>query len=339
MEIQDVIAEARAGTLRPALVLVGAERFLAERAVGLLRKAALGESPTGFNDEVFHGQGLTARAVSQAARTLPMFAKMRFVLVRDVDSAADAELDALASYLAEPSPSTCVVMTAEKIDQRTRFAKAAKTAGAWVDASPMRGPAVRSFATAESKSRGHTLAPDAAELLLDAIGTDLAALDDALERLSLYVGAGKQIDADAVSQCITRVRVDTIWSLVDAVGNRDTRTVLRTVSSLLADREPPLRILAMVARQLRIVAKMRDALLSGLKPPDAVKLAGAPPFKAQELAASAKRFGHDDLRAAFRTLAETDLALKGSGRPAEVVLEEGLLRLCAAPKGARRSVS
>lgn len=344
MEIQDVIAEARAGKFRPVLVLVGAERFLAERAVGHLRAAVLGDGPTGLNDEVFHGQGLAARTVTQAARTLPMFAKARFLLVRDVDEAADAELDALASYLAEPSPSTCLVMTAEKIDQRTRFAKAAKSAGAWVDATPMRGGAVRSFAMAEAKSRGHTLPSDGADLLLDAVGTDLAALDDALERLSLYVGANKPIDADAVSACIARVRVDTIWALVDAVGNRDTRTAMRTVSSLLADREPPLRILAMVARQLRIVARMRDALASGLKPPDAVKLAGAPPFKAQELAASARRFGPGELRTAFRTLAETDLALKGSGRPPGVVLEEALLRLCSTPAtaprtGARRDVS
>jgi len=329
VEIQDVIAKARAGEHAPVLVLVGAERFLVERAIGLLRKATLGDSPAGFNDEVFHGQGLTARAVSQAARTLPMFAKARFVLVRDVDGAAPAELDALAGYVAEPSPSTCAVMTAEKIDQRTRFAKAAKSAGAWVDATPMRAGAVRGFAVSEARARGHALGSDASDSLVDAVGTDLAALDDALERLSLYVGQGKPIDADAVTHCIARVRVDTIWSLVDAVGMRDRRTALRTVSSLLADREPPLRILAMVARQLRIVARMRDALASGLKPPDAAKVAGAPPFKAQELATSAKRFSAADLHAAFRTLADADYALKGSGRPPGTVLEQALVALCA----------
>jgi DNA polymerase III subunit delta len=308
-------------------VLVGAERFLAERAVGLLRAATLGDSPPGFNDDVFQGPSLSARTLSQSARTVPMFAKSRFILVRDVDAAKDAELEALAAYFDSPPETTCVVMLSDKLDARTRFAKAAKSSGAWVDVQPLRGAAARQFAVGEARARGHALDSAAADGLLDATGTDLATIDDALERLSLYVGAGKAIDTGAVSACIAKVRVESIWSLVDAVGMRDRRTVLRTASSLLSDREPPLRILAMVARQLRMVAKMRDALASGLKPIDAAKVAGAPPFKAQDLATSAKRFSPAQIATAFRTLSEADRALKSSTRTPEIVLEEALLRL------------
>ena len=84
----------------------------------------------------------------------------------------------------------------------------------------------------------------------------------------------------------------------------------------------------MVARQLRMVARMREALASGLPEGDAAKAAGAPPFKARELKASARRFTLPALEQAFETLGATDLALKGSKRPPEVVLEEALMRLC-----------
>jgi len=60
---------------------------------------------------------------------------------------------------------------------------------------------------------------------------------------------------------------------------------------------------------------------------DATRAAGAPPFKARELTTAAKRFGEAELARAFRVLAETDLALKGSRRPPDVVLQSALLEL------------
>ena len=126
---------------------------------------------------------------------------------------------------------------------------------------------------------------------------------------------------------MTKVRVETIWTLVDAVSMRDRRTALRSATSLLVDREPPLRILSMVARQLRIVSRMRSALAAGAPPQDAAREAGAPPFKARDLAAAARRFDHRSLARAFSVLAEADLALKGSKRPPDTVLQAAIMAL------------
>ncbi len=140
---------------------------------------------------------------------------------------------------------------------------------------------------------------------------------------------------DAVEACVTRIATDSIWALVDAVGMRDGKKALHAAGSLLADREPPLRILAMVARQLRIVGRMREALAGGLADKDAALAAGAPPFKARELKESARRFTARGLAAAFGTLADADLALKGSRVPGERVLEEAILALCTGRSRAR----
>ncbi len=329
MDIDALIELARNRKAPAVVVLVGAERFLVERAVTLLRAAAVEGGIPGFNDDVFHGRGLAAGTVSATVRTLPMMAQTRFVLVRETDEIAAAELDSMVPLLEAPVPSACLVFVAEKLDGRSRFTKVAKKLDVMIEALPLKGGAVRYFAVREAKARGHALDGDAADALVDAIGADLAALDDALERLSLYVGEGQPIAIEAVEASVARIRVESIWALVDAVSMRDTRTVLRTASSLLADREPPLRILALVARQLRTVAKMREALASGLREPEAAKMAGAPPFKARELKEAARRFTMPTLRQAFVVLAEADVALKGSKRPPNLVLEEALLRLCS----------
>jgi DNA polymerase-3 subunit delta len=257
-----------------------------------------------------------------------MMASTRFVLLRNLDKLAPAEQDAIAAYIEAPSPSTCFVVTATKLDGRTKLPRVAKKAGVLYAADPPKGAAIAQFASQEARSRGHAMDAIAVQALVDAIGEDLSAIDDAIERLSLFVGAGKPIDLVSVEACVTRVRADTIWALVDAVSGRQEGRALTAVASLLAEREPPLRVLAMLARQLRMLAKMREALARGLRGADAAVAAGAPPFKADELSRAARGFGPDALDRAFQAIARTDRNLKGSKVPDDVVLVRTVSELC-----------
>jgi DNA polymerase-3 subunit delta len=328
LSIDEVTTGAAEGSLEPVYLLVGVERLLIERAVDAVRKAVDQSGTPGFNVDLFDGKGLEAASVISAAGTLPMMADRRFVLVRRVDAMTPTEQSNLAEYLTDPNDSTSLVLTADKLDGRGKLAKVAKKQGCLIDAKPMRGRELRAFIRAEATARGHNIAPRAIETLLDAVGDDLAAIDDAVERLSLFIGVGQRIDAEAVMKCVTRIRVESIWSLVDAIGLRDRRKGIAAAQSLLADREPPLRLLAMVARQLRIVARMREALSEGLRPQEAAKRAGAPPFKASDLTTSARQFTADTLGEAFTLIARTDMALKSSKRPPDAVLQDAVLELC-----------
>jgi len=74
---------------------------------------------------------------------------------------------------------------------------------------------------------------------------------------------------------------------------------------------------------------MRSALQSGLRPQEAAQKAGAPPFKARDLAQLAGRFRADELARAFALIAQADLDLKGSRVPGPRVLERTLVALCS----------
>ncbi len=327
MSLDALIEAARTGTFPPVAVLAGSERLLVERAVDALRKAAKAE-PGGFNSDVFQGQGLQAQALVSTARMLPMMAQTRFILVRHADAIPQGELDTICAYVKKPVPETCLVFVSEKLDGRSKLAKAAQEVGAFHEALPPQLRDLPPLLQGEARARGHALSVEAAQALSDALGADLSALDDALERLSLYVGEGKPIELDAVEASVVHARTDSVWALVDAVGARNKRAAMASAGSLLGSQEPPLRILALVARQMRTIARMRTALKSGLKEQEAAQKAGAPPFKARELAALARKFDDAHMRRAFATLAEADLLLKGSKVPGPRVLEQTLLTLC-----------
>ncbi|HEX5660944.1 MAG TPA: DNA polymerase III subunit delta [Polyangiales bacterium] len=328
MSLDALIEAARGGTFPPVSVIAGSERLLAERAVDALRTAAQAE-PGGFNSDVLQGQGLSAQTLINTARMLPMMAQTRFILVRHADAIPAGELDAICAYVKKPVAETCLVFISEKLDGRSKLAKAAQEVGAFHEAAPPQLRDLPPLLQGEARARGHQLSSEAAQALADALGADLSALDDALERLSLYVGEGEPIELDAVEASVPHARTDSVWALVDAVGARNKRAAIASAGSLLGSQEPPLRILALLARQMRTIARVRSALKSGLKEQEAAQKAGAPPFKARDLAQLARKFDDAQMRRAFQTLAEADLLLKGSKVPGPRVLENALLSLCS----------
>jgi DNA polymerase-3 subunit delta len=112
----EAITQAKKGKLLPLYVIAGEERFLRDQVVAEIRAAALGGGVPAFNEDKFQAGEVDIDKVISAARTVPMMAPKRFVLVRGVerwDSARDAAsdsdndakaspLDRLATYAAAP---------------------------------------------------------------------------------------------------------------------------------------------------------------------------------------------------------------------------------------------
>src|SRR5258706_15796878 len=102
----DPVDELREGEPGPLYLLYGKERFLVDRAVDLLRQRVLDPRTRDFNYELFHGKDGRAAAIVQAARTLPMMARRRLVLVRDLDEMKADEMAQLVPYVSAPCRET-----------------------------------------------------------------------------------------------------------------------------------------------------------------------------------------------------------------------------------------
>ena len=181
---------------------------------------------------------------------------------------------------------------------------------------------------------------DVAELLAAIAGPELAYVNDAIERLSLYVGAGKAIDEAAVAECVARVRTADTWALVDAVGKRDLGEGMRILADVYDPRDRGLPLLGALAWSIRQLAKYQAASAEGASPDEAARKAGVfQPFRARELATKARGFRAKEVERWLLVLAETDVALKSSRRPADAILDEMLDADVrgAAQRGAKRA--
>jgi DNA polymerase-3 subunit delta len=341
MTPEQAIAEIESGKPAPVYVVLGEERVFADRVVTAARKHVVDAATAAFNLDVFEaGEGSIGRVVD-AANTMPMMSKKRLVILRglerldgkgDDDSKGKSKgspSDAIADYVAAPSPTTCMVLVGTKIDGRRKLATVAKKANVIVECNPLRPHQLTSFVRDEAKRRGNPIASDVAEAIVDLVGSELAGLIDAVERLSLYAGDEQAITEESVHEVVARVRVGSVWGLSDAVAARDRATALRLLNENYDPRDRGLPLLGLLASAIRKILKLRALLDAGVAPQEAARQAGIPPFKAQEATSQAKKFPRGELERAVAIFAEADLALKGSKRPPLLVLEDAIVRLTA----------
>jgi DNA polymerase-3 subunit delta len=352
---EQALKEASSGSLRPVYLVMGEERWYADRVVAALREAVAKGGIAGFNEDKFTAGEAPVDAVLGAARMLPMMAPRRFVMVRGVerwekkgegddgegdDAPAEAAsgkkgaskqlgpLDALAEYAKAPVSSAVLVLIASKLHGQRRIVTAAKKQDFLVACEPLNRRALPGFIKQVAKEKGNPIDNEVTEQLAEIAGPELGYVIDALERLSLYVGPKQPITEEAVAQVVIRVRQSTVWELIGAISQRRLDRAL----AALADYDPRdggLRLLGAVSWSVRQLVKFESALATGASSSEAAQRAGVPPFKAGELSQTLRTLPRDALPLWMRLLAETDLALKSSRRPAQAVLETMLVDMCA----------
>lgn len=348
-ELLRSLEERGEAALAPVFVVVGEEGFLVDEVVRRLQSATHVGGIAGFNDDRYIAGEANAHvdSVLAAARSVPMMAKRRFVLVRSIDRwearsgddgapAAEAKkgkgespLDRLASYAADPSPMCVLVLTASKLHAQRRLMTAAKKGGFLVSCDPVKRHQVGGWVAGRAKRLGNPIARDVADHVGDLIGTDLGALADAVERLSLYVGPGKEIGEDAVSEMIAPVRSAMMWDLTDAVCARDLPKALRTLAELELGRGAELPMLGAIGSSVRKLAKFAERVDAGESAEAAAAAAGMPPFKARDTMQIVKKLPRATLSRWLRLLAETDVNLKGGAkRTPRAVIETMIVSMC-----------
>lgn len=272
-----------------------------------------------FNFERLVGResGVTVARVIDTAQTLPAFAPRRLVWVTQADSLLPDKKDdvneAFIRYVKDPSERTTLLLTADKWDRRTKVFKALAKAARVVRFDPPKNEAeMRPRIRAAAERFALEMDPDAVQALLSRVGVDLDEMRSAMEKLSLYLGERTRITRDDVEFVVPAVREESVFDLVDAIATGDRAQVLALLESMMgAQREPALRLLAMIARQYRMLVKARGAAAAQVPQGELASILGVPPFAVRDIVGQARRGDTERFGRALVSIATTDYRLKG----------------------------
>jgi len=315
------------GELAPLYLLYGDEPYLVERAVKKLLERAVDPSFRDFNLNVFYGNECKGEEVFGAAQTLPMFAERRVVLVKKGGELSAGAMEILLSYLQDPSPSTCLILQAEKVDGRKKFYAEFKKRGEMVEFKrpyeSQLGPYVRD----EVRAAGKKIDGAAAELLAYLVGNNLQELVSQIEKLCVYCGQKEVIGVADVKAIVSDTKVENVFEFTDALGAKELGKALRMLTALLQDGEAPLRVLGAVARHYRQLWQVRELLERKVPQADLAKAAGINPYFLKKVTDQARNYKVGELKLVFERMLELDLAFKSGGR-ADALFERFVMETC-----------
>ena len=263
------------------------------------------------------------------SREAPLWGPGQLLVLRQVEHYPPAALKAITAYLERPAPRAWVVLVAEALKARdlgknpvwSRLQQEEAALGFF----RLKEGELGQWLAQEAQQLGKTLTLAAAQRLVEIVGVNLAELTQELEKLALFAGAEKTLTPALVGQLASHSRTYSIFALVDALGEPGAAKRLAALGHLLDLGEPPARILGMLARQLRLLIRLKES--PGRATPELAKTLNLPPGVLKKLDLQAARFSEAALTSHLFLLHQTDLQLKTSTANPKLWLEWCLLRM------------
>jgi DNA polymerase-3 subunit delta len=270
--------------------------------------------------EVCDAAETSPETVVSALNTYSLFGEGPFVVVRNLDAWNAAQKTKILAYLNNPSPEADLVMLGAKLGAREKLLAAVKKAGEVHDLKQPTGKALARWSIGYAKKQGLELPEDVAEELVARCSDDKAKVSREAEKLALYAeGAATMEDVEAL--CPPDLQSN-IFQFVDALGAGDRGRALHLLEALLGTGEPPLRILYMIRRQFRLLARARSLLEAGAPRPEVASTLKVPPFVARKLEEQARGMEEEDLENALALVLDLERGLKGGSDLSEELQAE-----------------
>lgn len=313
--------------------LTGPDAYRSRARLHQLRDAFIAKhDPQGFNVVMLDGLTATPAEIRSAVRGGGLFAKKNFVSLSGYELiGAACPPETLLEILAPLAKSidTIVVIRDTASAAKKKPTRGKKATGSKVlrlpDAKreefPTLTPAeAKNWLIKEAKAMAGVLSPALAEQLVAACDNDTWRMATELEKLVLYAG-DRPITAVDISELVVAPASSDIFALTDAIGNRQRTQALKMIHREVAAGVHPIALIAMIARHIRTLRQIQQAVTEGLDQNQIAPALGVHPFVVSKGFAQSKKFTPAELAEWHHRLLETDYRLKSTPLDAEVMLD------------------
>ena len=176
--------------------------------------------------------------------------------------------------------------------------------------------------------------PQAARALAEHIGPDTEMAAQEIIKLLTYVDYKRPVEEDDVALLTAQTNQASVFTLVDAMGERNGHLALQTLHLLMEENDAA-ELFGMIVRQFRLLLQAREVLDEGggvdTIAREVKDKAGSPlhPFVAQKLAGQAQQLSLAGLEDIYHRLLGIDMAMKTSQMPADVAFDTFIAELAS----------
>ena len=294
-----------AQSIKPVYVLHGDDEHLKDFHRRRIVARALGDCDPQLGVSAFDPDTDMAEVLDEL-RSPALMAPRRVVIVRNADKFVSANRKPLEKYMAKPCKTASLVLMVGSWNRTYTLSKLVSKVGEVLDCSGQAVSNLGKWLDDAARQRGKELDRQAARILQEHVGHNLAALNGELDKLAAYVGQRKIISSEDVSEITVATAGPEDFALQNAIAAGRAPTALKALDGLMTRRGEEFRILGGIAWRLRRAARAQ----AGRK------------FSAPSNRRPMKKMQDD-----FRQMMAADLALK-SGADPRAVMQQLVVALC-----------
>ena len=313
----------------PALItlIVGDEELLVDRAVASVVAAAREAEPEVDVHDLVPSLICPSTLVEVISPSL--FGDRRVVVLRSSQDLTKDLAITVVDYLKSPADDVNLVLThAGGAKGKAVLEAATKAKAQRVDCKgPKKGPERVAFVKGEFTTAKRQITPDAAEALVDAVGTDLREIAAACTQL--IADTEGRVDAAAVARYHSGKAEASGFTVADRAVEGRLPEALEQLRWSLAVGTAPVLINSALAGAVRGIAVAAQPP-RGMSEAELAKRAKVPPWKMRSLRQQARGWSPAGVTRAMAVVAETDALIKGAGRDPEYALERAIIEIARA---------
>ncbi|WP_252314352.1 DNA polymerase III subunit delta [Sinobaca sp. H24] len=329
--------EIKAGQTAPLYVFYGSEAFLMEKMTNLIVKQTLKEEERDFQFISYDMRETSVETGVEEAETLPFFGSNKVVLlqhcyfltgVREKEK-VEHNLKALEAYCQNPAAETVLILSvpADKLDERKKIVKALKKEGKVLQAGAPDQKSMEKWIDSQFKQKKQSIDPEAKTELMKRAGFNLNMLSNETDKLALYASEGEVVNRKDIEALTPVTLEDNVFTLVDRVISQRTDEALRIYYDLLKQKEEPIKILALLARQTRMIIHVLYLKKQGYS---RQKMAGQlklHPYAVKIAEEQGRNYNEAILENSLKELASADFDIKTGQMDKEMRLELSIITL------------
>lgn len=294
-------------SFKPAYLLFGDEPYLVGNYKKRLREAIAGDDTMNFN--YFEGKNPDVKEIISLADTMPFFSERRLILI-DGSGFFKSAPEELAAYLPQMPDTTCMIFCESEVDKRSKLYKKIKDMGHVAELNKQDASQLMNWAAGILAKDGKKITRQVMEYFLERTGDDMENIRTELEKLICYTMGREVITKEDVEAIGTVHVTNRIFEMVSAIVAGNTRKAMDLYEDLLTLKEPPMRILFLIARQFNQLLQVKELMGKGSDKGTIASRIKVPPFAAGKLMAQAKAFSREQILSYVELCVESEEAVK-----------------------------
>ncbi|MCM1046952.1 MAG: DNA polymerase III subunit delta [Clostridiales bacterium] len=320
--MQKLNEEIKSGQLRQFYLLYGEEAYLRRQYRDKLKAALVNDGDT-MNYNYFEGKGIDVGEIIDLAETLPFLAERRVIIIENSGLFKHGG-EQLADYLKEPCETTFFVLVEPEIDKRSKLFKALTAKGRAIEFKAQDESILKRWIIGTLNKENKKITERDLSLFLEKTGTDMENISKELEKIICYCMDKDVITGADIEEICTRQVNNQIFDMMDAIAAKRQKEAMDLYYDLLTLKEPPMRILFLLARQFNLLLQVKELKQKGYPAKVIGENVGLPGFIAGKYVNQASKFSTQYLRDAVTDCVETEEAVK-TGKMNDVLSVELLL--------------